>query len=140
MVLGSTGTPWTHQARWRRAEGERQGPRQQGRQSGEVVAGREGWEGKWGEAESQAEAEAGAHGPGSTGAPWVEPLGPKSEPPAFTWPSRGRRGPPHGACTQSTGSKLSPLQGPWGDPLQDKGLAGPEGREATGPPWNQAWS
>lgn len=75
------------------------------------------WEGKRGEAESQAEAEAGAQGPGSTGAPWVELSGPKSEAPAFTRPSWGCRGPPLGACTQSTGCKLSPLPGPQQDPL-----------------------
>lgn len=134
MVLGSIGTPWTHQARWRRAEGERQGPRHQGRQSGEVVARRERWEGKWGEAESQAEAEVGAHRPGSAGAPWVEHRGPSQSPP----PSHGPRGAAEGLLTgpapRAQAPHCLPSRGLGGTPCKTRGRRGPRAGRPPGHP------
>ena len=47
MALGSTGTPGTHQARWRRAGGRGRAPDSKEGRAEKSRRGREGWEGKW---------------------------------------------------------------------------------------------
>ena len=82
-------------------------------------------------AESQAEAAAGAQGPGSAAAPWVGPLGPKSEPPTFTRPSWGRRGPPVGPAPRVQAPSCLPILGLSETACRTEGLAGPEVRGWT---------
>lgn len=152
MPLGSTGTPGTHQPGWRRAGGRGRAPDSKEGRVGKPRGGMGRVGRQVGEAESQAEVAGGAQGPGSAGAPWVEPSGPKSEPPAFTQPSSGpQRASLQGLHPECRLQAASLSQASARPPARQRGRPGPRsrgghwawqgcgGQEVTQSPWNQPW-
>lgn len=88
MALGSTGTPGTHQARWRRAGGRGRAPDSKEGRAEKSRRGREGWEGKWVKQKVRLRPQRGPRGLEVLRPPGWDHWGPSQSPP----PSHGPRG------------------------------------------------